>query len=59
MMQAVMSDKLRKILRDPQGRRELQQALIKMDVTQSKSTEISVGDDRYQIQFMPAELKSK
>jgi hypothetical protein len=59
MMQAVMSDKLRKILRDPQGRRELQQALVKMDVTQSKSTEISVGNDRYQIQLMPAELKSK
>ncbi|MBS0350987.1 MAG: hypothetical protein JSR33_07370 [Proteobacteria bacterium] len=58
-MQAVMSDKLRKILRDPQGRRELQQALVKMDATQSKSMEIFVGDDRYQIQFMPAELKAK
>jgi hypothetical protein len=58
-MRAVMSDKLRKILRDPQGRRELQQALVKLDVTKNKSTEISVGKDRYQIQFMPAELKSK
>lgn len=58
-MRAVMSDKLRKILRDPQGRRELQQALVKLDVSKNKSTEISVGSDRYQIQFMPAELKSK
>ncbi|MBS0350440.1 MAG: hypothetical protein JSR33_04485 [Proteobacteria bacterium] len=54
-----MSDKLRKILHDPHGRRELQQALVKLDITKNKSTEISVGDDRYQIQFMPAELKSK
>ncbi|MBS0351199.1 MAG: hypothetical protein JSR33_08455 [Proteobacteria bacterium] len=58
-MRAVMSDKLRKILRDPQGRRELQQALVRLDVTKNKSTEISVGNDRYQIQFMPAELRSK
>jgi hypothetical protein len=56
-MRAIMSDKLRKILRDPQGRRELQQALIKLDVM--KSTEISVGNDHYKIQFMPAELKAK
>ena len=35
-MRAMMSDKLRKILRDPQGRRELQQALIKLDVTKNK-----------------------
>ncbi len=52
-----MSDKLRKILRDPQGR-QIQQALIKLDV-RIKSTEISVGKDSYQIQFMPAELKAK
>lgn len=58
-MQAVMSDKLRKILRDPQGRCELQQALIRLDVIKNKNIEISVGDDRYQIQFMPRELKSK
>lgn len=58
-MRAVMSDKLRKILRDPQGRHALQQALVRLDDPKNKTTEISVGKDRYQIQFMPAELKSK
>ena len=56
-MRAIMSEKLRKILRDPEGRRELQKAMSKMKVT--RGTEISVGGDRYKIQFMPAELKVK
>lgn len=57
-MRAVMSNELRKILRDPQGRRELQKGMSKLDA--NKGTEIiTVGGHQYQIQFMPAASKIK
>ncbi len=54
-MRAIMSDKLRKILQDPQGRKELQKVMSKSDAT--KSAEITVGEKHYKVQFMTAEPK--
>lgn len=51
-MQAVMSDQLRQILRDRQGRRELQEGLLKLEA--AESVQISVGGCHYKIQWMMA-----
>lgn len=56
-MKAVMSDKLRTILRDPQGRRELQKVMSQLDAT--KSMDITVSGRHYKIQLMTVASKAK
>lgn len=56
-MRAIMSDKLRRIIRDPQGNRALQKGLSTLDV--KKSTVILAGGHHYKIQFLTAESRAK
>jgi hypothetical protein len=55
-MKALMSEKLREIISDPQGSKELQRGISslsnKTDCDKNKSTEISVGSAKYRIQFV-------
>lgn len=56
-MKAVMSDKLRTILRDPKGRRELQKVMSQSDA--NRSADITVHGQHYKIQFVTMEPKEK
>ncbi len=51
-----MSEKLREIISDPQGSKELQRGISKLsdktDCDNNRSTEISVGTSKYRIQFV-------
>lgn len=60
-MKAIMSDKLRKIIRDPQQLKELQKGISKLGQEEGvkKSTEITVGKHRYKLQSVYAESKAK
>lgn len=49
-MKAVMSDKLRTILCDPNGRRELQKVMSQSGA--NKSAHITVQGQRYTVQFV-------
>jgi hypothetical protein len=55
-MKALMSEKLRGIISNPEGSKELQKGISKLsDKTSSdnnKGTEISVGTAKYRIQFV-------
>ncbi|MBS0349717.1 MAG: hypothetical protein JSR33_00780 [Proteobacteria bacterium] len=56
-MRAIMSDQLRAILRNPEGRRELRRAMAKLDMTKSKP--ITVDGKHYTVQLMSVESKIK
>lgn len=56
-MKAVMSDKLRSILRDPQGRRDLQKAMSQSD--SNKSMDVTVRGKHYKIEFITEAFKAK
>lgn len=54
-MKAIMSDKLREIIRDPKKSRELRRGLIKLGYNidhGSNVTEVSIGNHTYKIQFV-------
>lgn len=60
-MKAIMSDKLRKIIRDPQQLKELQKGISKLGQGEGvkKSTVITVGNHQYKLQSVYAESKAK
>jgi len=57
-MKAVMSEKLRAILRDPEGRRELQKVMSQTDA-KKEGMEITVNGQKYKVQFVTSEPKVK
>ena len=57
-MQAAMSDKLRKILSDPNANRELEEGLSGLG-SQKESTVITIGDKKYKAEFVESEPQIK
>ncbi len=56
-MRAIMSDKLRKIIRDPQGMKELQKGISQL--SQGKETKVTIRGHQYNLKFVYAESQDK
>lgn len=58
-MKALMSNTLRRILRDPQKKEELRQGISKLQnkATSSRKPSISIGGQKYEIEFVSQDIK--
>jgi hypothetical protein len=61
-MRAIMSDRLRNILRDPKANKELEKGISKLSAQGEKAADsvtISVGNQKYEVQFVESESETK
>jgi len=60
-MKALMSDKLRQIIRDPKANKELEDGISRLSASkcENNSAEISVGERTYKIKFIQPEKENK
>ncbi len=56
-MKALMSDKLRKILRDPKSRKALEEGVSKLN--NNNSEKISIAGHKYEIKFVQIDPNEK